>query len=275
VADRDPGILSGLPDLDGPRRTRETYPVVEAAPGRIVEHRASGLVGFVVRAKTGVVLLRDRRGRECPVRLLPGGFVVDGRVVTLVPPQAPDTPTTHTASGSIAIVHDARVAHASRILVEGVHDAELVEKVWGDDLRAEGIVVERLDGLDHLPEAVRAFEPSEIRRLGVLVDHFVEGTKEWYLTRSLASDHVLVRGTPFVDVWEAISPALIGLPHWPDIPRGIPWKEGVCRVLGESEPGALWRRLLGAVRSYADLDPALVGAVEELIDFVTDAPIDL
>jgi len=56
------GILSGLPDLDGPRRVRETYPVVEAHEGRIVEHRASGLVGFVVRAKHGVVVLRDRRG---------------------------------------------------------------------------------------------------------------------------------------------------------------------------------------------------------------------
>ena len=275
MADPDPGILSGLPDLDGPRRARETYPVVEAAPGRIVEHRASGLVGFVVRAKTGVVLLRDRRGRECPVRLLPGGFIVDGRVVTLVPPKGSEPQATRTASGSLSIAHDARVAHASRILVEGVHDAELVEKVWGDDLRAEGIVVERLDGLDHLPEVVRAFEPGEHRRLGVLVDHLVEGTKEWRITRSVESDHVLVCGTPFVDVWEAISPTLIGLAHWPEIPRGTPWKEGVCRALGESDPGLLWRRLLGAVRNYADLDAALIGAVERLIDFVTDPTIEL
>jgi len=275
VADPDRGILSGLPDLDGPRRTRETYPVVEAAPGRIVEHRASGLVGFVVRAKPGVVLLRDRRGRECPVRLLPGGFIVDGRVVTLVPPKGLDAPLVRTASGSVAIAHQARVAHASRILVEGVHDAELIEKVWGDDLRAEGIVVERLDGLDHLPEVVVAFEPGPNRRLGVLVDHFVEGTKEWRIGHSFTSDHVLVTGTPFIDVWQAIAPSLVGLPNWPDIPRGVPWKEGVCRVVGEPDAGLLWRRLLGAVRSYADLDPALVGAVEALIDFVTDPTIQL
>jgi hypothetical protein len=31
----------------------------------------------------------------------------------------------------------------------------------------------------------------------------------------------------------------------------------------------MWPRLLAAVRSYADLQPALVGAVERLIDFVT------
>ena len=275
MADPHRGILSGLPDLDGPRRARETYPVVEAAPGRIVEHRASGLVGFVVRAKPGVVLLRDRRGRECPVRLLPGGFVVDGRVVTLVPPASAEPTATRTASGSVSVVHDAQVAHASRILVEGVHDAELVEKVWGDDLRAEGIVVERLDGLDHLAEVVSGFDPGEHRRLGVLVDHFIEGTKEWRIANSLTSDHVLVCGTPFIDVWQAISPALIGLPHWPDIPRGVPWKEGVCRVVGEPDPRVLWKRLLGSVRSYADLDPALVGAVETLIDFVTDPPTEI
>jgi hypothetical protein len=32
---------------------------------------------------------------------------------------------------------------------------------------------------------------------------------------------------------------------------------------------AAWRRIRGAVRSYNDLDPALLGRVEELIDFVT------
>src|SRR5258706_5402819 len=103
MAEPDRGILSGLPDLDGPRRVRETYPVVEAAEGRIVEHRASGLVGFIVRARSGVVVLRDRRGRECPVRLLPGWFVVEGRIVTLVPSRASsgDAPS-RTASGSVA-----------------------------------------------------------------------------------------------------------------------------------------------------------------------------
>ena len=274
MAEPDRGILSGLPDLDGPRRTRETYPVVEAAPGRIVEHRASGLVGFVIRAKPGVVVLRDRRGRECPVRLLPGGFVVDGRVVTLAPPKDAARGAGRTASGSVAVEHGPRVAQASRILVEGVHDAELVEKVWGDDLRAEGVVVERLDGLDRLPEAVLDFRPGPGRRLGVLVDHLVDGTKEWRIAHALTSSYVLVTGTPFVDVWEAVKPGLIGLPHWPEIPRGVPWKEGVCRVVGEPDPRALWRRILGAVHSYADLDPALVGAVEELIDFVTE-PIQL
>src|SRR4051794_11861512 len=272
MAEPDRGILSGLPDLDGPRRVRETYPVVEAAEGRIVEHRASGLVGFIVRSKSGVVVLRDRRGRECPVRLLPGGFVVDGHIVTLVPPcSSAKSTAARTASGSVAVEHQPRVAQASRLLVEGVHDAELVEKVWGDDLRAEGVVVERLDGLDHLAEAVLDFRPGPSRRLGVLVDHLVDGSKESRISQSLTSSYVLVTGTPFIDIWQAIKPSLIGIPEWPTIPRGQPWKEGVCRALGEPDPRAFWRRLLASVHTYADLEPPLVGAVEELIDFVADS----
>ena len=30
-----------------------------------------------------------------------------------------------------------------------------------------------------------------------------------------------------------------------------------------------WKRILGTVRTYRDLEPALLGRVEELIDFVT------
>jgi len=277
VVNQDRGILSGLPDLDGPGRTRQTYPTVEASPGRIVEHRASGLVGFVVRVSSGVVVLRDRRGRECPVRLQPGGFVVDGQVVSLVPPAAPaggdrdpSRRRTRTASGSVAVEQrSARVARASRILVEGIHDAELIEKVWGDDLRVEGVVVVPTGGVDNLAGTIGELQPGPGRRVGVLVDHLVEGSKEWHLAHALSSPDVLVTGTPFVDIWQAINPSLIGLPHWPAIPRDVAWKDGVCNVLGERDPAALWRRLLAGVRTFRDLEPALVGAVEQLIDFVT------
>src|SRR5262249_33757930 len=117
MADRDHGILSGLPDLEGPSRTRTTYPEVEACPGRMVEHRASGLVGFVVPLRGKILTLRDRRGHECPVRLLPGGFMVDGQIVSLVSPAAEACGPTTTASGSTALDHTpAKVAKASRIL---------------------------------------------------------------------------------------------------------------------------------------------------------------
>lgn len=85
---------------------------------------------------------------------------------------------------------------------------------------------------------------------------------------------MLVRGTPYVDVWQAIRPAVLGIPAWPVIPRGQPWKEGACAALGAggTDPGLVWKRLLGAVRSWRDLEASFVGAVEELIDFVTATP---
>jgi hypothetical protein len=211
-------------------------------------------------------------GGERLFPLVPGAFAVEGNTVTLVRPKAAAAAPKATASGSVAVKgRRAQVARAGRILVEGVHDAELVEKVWGDDLRGVGVVVERLDGLDHLPEYVAAFRPAADARLGVLVDHLVPGSKEERLARSVGDPHVLVTGTPYVDVWQAVRPKVVGIDAWPVVPKGQPWKEGVLAALGvRAETGEFWRRLLGKVTSYADLEPSLVGAVEQLIDFVTE-----
>jgi hypothetical protein len=236
-------------------------------------HRGSGFTGTLVRWEPDGLVLRGASGLERIFRLVPGGFDVEGRAVTLVrPAPAPGAgpgPAV-TASGSLAVAGArARVARASRILVEGVHDAELVEQVWGDDLRVEGVVVERLDGIDHLAAAVSAFDPGPGQRLGVLVDHLVPGSKEERVAAAVAHPHVLVTGTPFVDVWTAVKPAVLGIPAWPDVPRGVDWKAGVCHRLG-IDPATMWPRIRAAVRTYADLEPALVGAVERLIDFVTE-----
>lgn len=255
-----------------------------ADTGLVVEEVTSGWVGAVVRVeKSGgmhVVVLEDRRGRTRTFPLGPG-FWVDGEPVELVAPvrtTAPARPT-RTASGSRA-VHGAaaRVARGSRIWVEGKHDAELVEKVWGDDLRLDGVVVELLDGVDHLPDAVRAFAPGPGRRLGVLVDHLVPGSKESRIaadvTRSAPAGTVLVLGHPYVDVWQAVRPQRVGLDRWPTIERGTEWKRGILRELGwpadeQADVARAWQRILGSVRTYADLEPSLLGRVEELIDFVT------
>lgn len=268
------GILSGPLDLEAPRRQPPTYPRVPGNPGLVVRHRASKVVGEVLGFAHGGVRVRDQRsGAERLLRLDPGGFVVDGKRVTLVPPKPEAAPSRsqRTASGSTAVrQQQARVARASRILVEGVHDAELVEKVWGDDLRVEGVVVERLDGMDDLARVVAALEPGPGRRLGILLDHLVDGSKEARMAQVVEHPHVLVRGTPYVDVWQAVRPKAAGIDAWPEVPKGQPWKEGVLAALGiEAVPGAYWRTLLGQVTSYADLEPSLVGAVEEIIDFVT------
>jgi hypothetical protein len=167
------------------------------------------------------------------------------------------------------------VARGSRIWVEGRHDAELAEKVWGDDLRIEGVVVEYLEGVDHLPDIVAEFGPGPERRLGVLVDHLVAGSKESRIAEQVSSPYVLVTGHPFIDIWEAVKPSVLGIPAWPRVPRGIPWKEGVIAALGwRGEPGEVWQAILGRVSAYTDLEPALLGRVEELIDFVTVPPSD-
>lgn len=271
---RNDGILSDPIDLDGPARRVATYPEVSARTGLVVEHRASGVVGSIVSFNDQVAVLRDRHDRPQRVRVQPGGFLIEGVPSSLVAPprSAAPSPATVTASGSIGAPRSpARVARASRILVEGIHDAELVEKVWGDDLREVGVVVERLDGMDDLADVVRDLDPGPGRRLGVLLDHLVDGSKEARAAAEIRHPHVLVTGTPFVDIWAAVRPKAAGIDAWPDVPMGVPWKAGVLDALGiAAHPGEFWRHLLGKVTTYADLDPTLVGAVERLIDFVTD-----
>ena len=251
------------------------YPKVPATPGMSLTHRASGFSGTLLRIEGGGVEIRGQTGLERVFRHTPGAFAVNGRAVSLVRPTAPKGAgggaAGTTASGSLAVPGaGARVARAGRLLVEGVHDAELVERVWGDDLRVEGVVVERLDGIDHLADAVRQFKPGPARRLGILVDHLVDGSKESRTAQGLRHPHVLVTGTPFVDIWQAVKPSVVGIESWPKIPIGLDWKTGVCEALGFGDPPTTWRRILSSVRTYVDLEPPLVGAVERLIDFVTE-----
>ncbi|MEV4109143.1 DUF3097 domain-containing protein [Nonomuraea sp. NPDC049695] len=251
-------------------------PKVPAELDLVVEDADSGFCGAVVACDKEAVTLEDRFGKRRLFPLAPAAFLLEGRPVTLVRPvAAPAAPAAprRSASGSIAVEGlRARVARESRIYVEGVHDAALVEKIWGHDLRVEGVVVEYLEGVDHLPAIVAEFGPEPGRRLGVLVDHLVPGSKESRIAAEITSPDVLVVGHPFVDIWEAVKPSVLRIPAWPAVPRGVPWKEGVIAALGwRMEPAEAWRRILGAVSTYADLEPELLGRVEELIDFVTEA----
>lgn len=248
-----------------------------AEPGLVVEDVQTGFCGAIVECDKHGVMLEDRHGKRRSFPLGPG-FWIDGKPVTLVRPAAPaPTSPTRSASGSMMVTkHRARTARESRIYVEGKHDAELVEKVWGHDLRVEGVVVEELGGADDLVAIVNDFGPGPGRRLGVLLDHLVPGSKETKIARAVTTghnaNHVLVLGHPYVDVWQAVRPAAVGLPAWPNVPMGVPWKEGVLQRMGWSEdPPAAWRRILRSVHTYTDLEPSFLGRVEELIDFVTAA----
>lgn len=263
-------------DWKAPPRGRSTE--VPAELGMVVEEVSTGWCGEVVRVERdlGTVALEDRRLRRKVFPLGPG-FLLEGRPVVLVAPAGPAAQQpTRTASGSRAVgPQRARVALPSRILVEGKHDAELVEKVWGDDLRVEGVAVEMLHGVDDLVAVVDEFDPGPQRRLGILVDHLVPGSKESHIAARLSGRaHVLVVGHPYVDVWQAVKPARLGRDAWPEVPRHLEWKRGVCAAFGwphaeQADIARAWQYILSRVDSWTDLEPEFLGRVEELIDFVT------
>ena len=258
-------------ELGRRRKPLSDIPQLPAERGLVVEDSAGRFCGAIVGYEKGAVTLEDRHGKRRVFPLAPAAFMVDGKLVTLTPPVTTAAAPRRTASGSIAAPSGrAKVARASRIYVEGKHDAELVEKVWGDDLRDVGVVVEYLEGIDDLPAIVADFAPGPDSRLGVLVDHLVSGSKEARIAAGVRSPHVLIAGHPYIDIWAAVRPAAVGIACWPDVPRGQPWKEGVLQAIGwPVDPPAAWRRILASVTGYTDLEPELLGRVEELIDFVT------
>jgi hypothetical protein len=267
-------VLSG--DWRKPPRGRSQEVVAER--GMVVEDATTGFCGeiMVIEKDLGMMILEDRKLTRRSFPFGPG-FLLDGKPVVLRPPSAATKAVaSRTASGSRA-VHGAkaRVALPSRIYVEGRHDAELVERVWGDDLRIEGVAVEYLGGIDDLAAIVDEFSPTADRRLGVLVDHLVPGSKETRLAEQVSGrPHVLVVGHPYIDVWQSVKPSRLGIERWPVIPRGQDWKHGICRELGwphldQADIARAWKHILSRVDSYTDLEPEFLGRVEELIDFVT------
>lgn len=275
---------TSLNDLNQQRRPPQAK-ALPVAPGMVLEEVSTGWVGAVVRLETiggmRVLSLEDRNGKIRAFPLGPG-FLFEGEpVITAEPQRKPASQAPRrTRSGSVEVKDfKARTAQASRIWVEGKHDAELVAKVWGHDLAVEGIVVEPLHGVDDLAAEVQAFCPSPTRRLGILVDHLVAGSKESRIAAEAmqlpeATGNVLILGHPYIDIWQAVKPAVVGVAAWPHVPRGTDWKTGICQGLGwpantADDLGKAWSHILSRVETYADLEPQLLGRVEELIDFVT------
>ncbi len=246
----------------------------------VVEDPSTGYVGAVIGWENGLVLLEDRRGARRAFPVGPG-FWIDGKPVNLcIPPRQGSARPSRTASGSLSgPEHEAaKVALPSRIYVEGRHDAELVEKIWGDDLRHVGVVVEYMGGMDDLVGIVADFRPGPGRRLGVLVDHLVAGTKESRVAAQVAKggygDYVMITGHRFIDVWQAIKPERIGRKAWPEVPMDEDFKLGTLKRLGlphesQTDVGKAWQAMLARVRDWHDLDPRFNTEMERLIDFVT------
>ena len=254
---------------------------IDADLGLVVEEVGTDWVGEIVKVERdlGTLTLEDRRLKRRTFPLGPG-FLLEGRPVVLVAPtrQGP-VAATRTASGSIAVQGTkARVARASRIFVEGRHDAELVEKVWGDDLRIEGVVVEYLEGVDDLPSCCAPSTPGPSAASACWSTTSCRARRRAgspsRCAKSPVGKHVLIVGHPFIDIWAAVKPERLGKKAWPQVPRNIEWKHGVCQQFGwphrdQADIARAWKHILGGVRGFQDLEPELLGRVEELIDFVT------
>lgn len=284
-ADRyGPDVLA-QPRISARERRLRPQRDVPANTGLLLEDVESGFVGEIIDvSKVAGELLMTLEGRGNVRRRFPlgPGFWIDGEPVTMVPP-AKNPPRQsrpeRTASGSLRVERTAATMLPSRMWVEGRHDWQLIDKVWGEDLRHEGIAVEELAGADHLEQMLAVFKPGPGRKAAVLVDHLLPGTKESRLVDAALSrnggEHVLVLGHPYVDVWQAIKPERVGLSEWPHIPKGIDIKAGSLAALGLAHDtvediGIGWSTILSRVRDWRDLEPALLGRVEELIDFLTE-----
>lgn len=265
-------------DVLAAKPKKKAIPEVAATADVVAEDPLTSFCGAVVAVTGTTVTLEDFRGKTRTFPLEVGAFLIDGEPVTLIRPKVkPALTPTQSASGSVRVAGlRARTARAARIWVEGVHDAALVERVWGHDLRVEGIVVEPISGLDNLMADLAAFKPGPGRRVGVLADHLVTGSKESRIAAQIralpGSEHVLITGHPYIDIWQAVRPEVVRIKEWPQVPRGVDWKTGVCRALGVSDPQTMWGRVNGAVRTFKDLQTPLLTAVETLIDFVTEIP---
>ena len=257
-----------------------------AEPGIVVETADGRFCGAVIGLGQAVdagerratVVLEDRHGRRRDFPLLPAAFSCDGRLVTLVPRTpargALDPGPGPNRLGIVAVPGRARA---------GGREPDLGRR---PPRRGAGRthLGRRPASRRHRRRTDRAAwttSPGSRRlRAGRGTDGWAYWSTTWYRAArkpgssprfaGLRAPYVLVTGHPYVDIWQAVKPTAIGIDQWPVVPRGQPWKQGICAALGVSAPAELWRRVLASVDSYADVEVPLLRAVEQLLDFVTD-----
>ena len=264
------------------QQAKKVVPEIALERGMVLEDATTGFCGAVTRWENGLVVLEGRgdKRRSFPIGY---GLLLEGKpVLVKVPPRAPATGQRtpgRTASGSVAgPTERAKVALPSRIYVEGRHDAELVEKIWGDDLRHVGVVVEFMDGIDDLSDIVAEFRPERGRRWACWPITWCPAARSpgsppaWRRVRTARTC-----SSPAIPSWTSgrrSSRSKLGLPSWPHVPRGTDIKHGTCAALGwphrdQADIARAWQRILATVTSWSDLERGLLTPVEQLIDFVT------
>ena len=253
---------------------KKPVPSVEAEIDLVVEDPSSGFVGAVVRCEKDVVHLEDRFGKVRGYPLGPG-FWVDGRPVVLVRPKqaGPVRPDAQRLGLDLrgrrpGAGRPRRAASTSRASTT----PSWSRRSGATTCAIEGVVVEPLHGVDDLPAIVKEFRPTQGRRLGVLVDHLVRGSKESRIAEQITGEHALVVGHPFIDIWQAVKPSVVGIKAWPVDPEGraLEGRRLHGAWAGRTTPATSGRSASSpACSSFTDLEPELLGRVEELIDFVT------
>ncbi len=176
------GILSGPIDLDrGAGRPRVASPTVPATPGLALTERSSSAQLVVVAFVAGTVTVRDAFGETTQLRGPPGPrFAVDGRAVTLGPAAAAPAaaPVARRAGRSPLpprpgwpgpAASSSRASTTPSWLRAGVGRRPAPR---GHRRRAA-----RRHGPPRRRDPARS-GPAPGRRLGVLLDHLVDGTKE-------------------------------------------------------------------------------------------------
>ena len=208
--------------------------------------------------------------------MLPAAFLLDGRPVTLVRPAARRPaargPGARTASGSFAVAGaPARVARASRIWVEGVHDAALRRTDLGRRPARRGRRG-RTARRHRRPGRARARRSARPASGGSACS----STTSWPAARRRASSPSVPRTPTRARHRPPLRRRLAGGEADRARHRRVAdgaarhrLEDGICAALGVSDPREMWRRVLAGVDSYADVEVPLLRAVEELIDFVT------
>ena len=202
----------------------------------VVEDAQTGYVGAVVRIEYGRMELEDRHGRRKPFPIGPG-YLIDGRPVILTTPRRAAPSSTRTASGSVAVQGERPrsrwpAGSTSRAATTPNSSSRCGETIFGSRASWSNTSA----GSTIWSGSSRSSGPGPGRRLGVLVDHLVAGSKEARIAdavrRGPGGAHTLVVGHPFMDIWQAVKPSRLGIAAWPVVPRGEDWKHGVCRALG-------------------------------------------
>ena len=241
----------------------------------VLEDASTGFCGAVTRWANGPGGAGGPRRQAAQLsdrpRAAAGGPAGAGQARPRPPPRASAPRAGPPPARSPARHARAKVALPSRIYVEGRHDAELVEKIWGDDLRHVGVVVEFMDGIDDLVRhggRVPAGEGPPARGARRSPG---PGSKESRIASRRGQgpygSYVLVAGHPFVDVWQAVKTDRVGLDSpGPHVPRGVTdIKHGTCAALGwphrdQADIARAWQRILATVTRLTDLERGLLDA---------------